>query len=150
PGPFRIHRLPSWVPAGWSHSPSPGRLRGLVDWEIDTLQPALGWLHGIHYVYDDESETARADLRRLFQPGYRALDPALPAALGIPTGRPALYHPRGLFDLWGARYFVIPTFPGDWTRANRSYAAFIDQTDLIYPNIAPMQGTGRLRDRQEW
>ena len=38
PGSFRIHRLASWVPVGWSEAGSTQRLRDLVDWEIDTLQ----------------------------------------------------------------------------------------------------------------
>ena len=60
PGPFRIQRLPSWVPIGWAESASTDRLRELVDWEIDTLQPSFGWLHGSHYVFVDESQTGRA------------------------------------------------------------------------------------------
>src|SRR5208337_726370 len=57
PGPFRIHRLASWVPIGWSEAGSTQRLRDLVDWEIDTLQPRFGVVHGMSYLLSDESET---------------------------------------------------------------------------------------------
>ncbi len=118
PGPFRIHRMPSWVPVGWADSRSTRRLRELVDWEIDTLQPSFGWLHGLRYVFVDESEIARDDTRRLFRPASRALDAGLAAALEIEPDRRVLYHARGAFDLWGARYFIIPAHPGNWTRRN--------------------------------
>ena len=103
PGPFRIQRMPSWVPVGWSESASPDRLRELVDWEIDTLQPNFGWLHGSEYVFVDESETGRVLQRRLFEPEYRGVGPGLSAELGIEPGRRILYHPREVYDLWGAR-----------------------------------------------
>ena len=100
--------------------PDPGRarLRELVDWEIDTLQPSFGWLHGLHYVFVDESEIARDDQRRLFRPASRVLDAGLSAALEIEPDRRVLYHARGAFDLWVRRDFIIPSHPGNWTRAN--------------------------------
>jgi len=67
PGPFRIHRLASWVPVGWSEAGSTQRLRDLVDWEIDTLQPRFGVVHGMSYLLSDESETGGADYGRVFQ-----------------------------------------------------------------------------------
>jgi hypothetical protein len=150
PGPFRVQRLPSWVPIGWGEAASDQRLRDLVDWEIDTLQPGFGLLHGISSVYDDQSQTGSADFKRLFRPAYRVADPETAAVLGVEPGRRVLYHPRGAFDLWGARYLIIPAYPGDWTRDNRSYAAFLDQTDLIYPDTAAMEGADRIADRQHW
>ncbi len=100
PGPIRIHRIPSWVPVGWGETRSTHRLRDLIDWEIDTLQPSFGWLHGLDYVFVDESETGRADQRRLFRPEYRSIDPALAGSLGLEPGRVILWHARGAFDLW--------------------------------------------------
>ncbi len=150
PGPFRVHRLPSWVPIGWGEAASDHRLRELVEWEIDTLQPGFGLLHGIHYVYDDQSQTGSADFKRLFRPILQRVDPETAAVLGVAPGRRLLYSPRGAFDLWNARYFIIPAYPGDWTRDNRSYAAFLDQTDLIYPDTAVMEGAARIADRQHW
>ena len=95
PGPFRIHRLPSWVPIGWAELPSTRRLRELVDWEIDTLQPGFGLMHGVAYVFTDESDTGRSDYRRLFRPTFLAADPPMAAALGVEPGRRVLYLSQG-------------------------------------------------------
>ena len=126
---------------------------GFASWSTGRSTPSsprFGWLHGIDYVFADESETASLDQRRLFLPAYRVLDPGLSSALGVEPGKPVLYHPRAAFDLWGARYFILPSSPGDWTDDNRSYAAFIDGTDLIYPDPASLAGPGHAGDRRRW
>jgi hypothetical protein len=150
PGPFRVHRLESWVPDGWSKTSSSERLRELVDWEIDTAQPGFGVLHGISYLLTDESETGRAGYGRFFDPAFRVTDEPTAAALGVEAGRPVLYHPRQAFDLWGTAYFILPSFPGGWTSVNRSYAAFLDQTELIYPDLAGMAGPDHREERERW
>lgn len=150
PGPFRVHRLSSWVPVGWSRSASARRLHEVVDWEIDTLQPGFGLLHGLSYVLSDESETGRADYGRLFQPNFLPAEGQAAVALGVEPGKRVLYHARRSFDLWGTRYFIVPSYPGDWTSDNRSYAAFLDQTELIYPDPAALAGPANRGGRQRW
>jgi hypothetical protein len=150
PAPFRVHRASPWVPIGWSESASTRRLQEVVAWEIDTLQPGFGLLHGIDYVLSDESETGRADYRRLFQPSLRPADDRAAAALGVEPGTRVLYQPRRSFDLWGARYFIVPSYPGDWTSENRGYAAFLDRAELIYPDPAALTGPGRRQERRRW
>jgi hypothetical protein len=149
-GPFRVHRMSPWVPIGWSSTTSLARLRELVDWEIDTLQPGLGLLHGMSYVLNDESETGRADYREFFEPAYRTVNGQDARALGLQAGQPIVYYPRQAFDLWGARYFILPSFPAGWTSGNRGYAAFLDQTELIYPEPAFLAGPDHLEDRESW
>jgi len=150
PGPYRVHRLASWVPSGWSETRSPQRLRELVDWEIDTLQPRFGLLYGLESVLTDESETGRASYTRFFQPSFRAVDDRLAASLGIEPGQRVLYYPRQAFDLWGTRYFILPSWPAGWTSPNRSYAAFLDQTEMIYPAPAALEGPAHRQDRERW
>lgn len=147
PGPIRIQRMPSWIPIGWAKVRSAARLRELIDWEIDTLQPSFGWLHGVQYVFVDESETGRVDQRQLFRPGYRLASPEVAASLGVEPGQIVLWHARRAFDLWGARYFILPADPGDWTGIHRSYAAFLEDTDLIYPDLP---GPEHTDDRRRW
>ena len=149
-GPFRIHRLASWVPSGWSENGSTQRLRELVDWEIDTLQPRLGVLHGLSYLLSDESETVGADYSRLFLPSFRSVNDATAKRLGIEPGRRVLWHPRRAFDLWGTRYFILPSYPEGWTSPNRSYAAFLDQTEMIYPDPSALEGPEHRQDREHW
>jgi hypothetical protein len=150
PGPFRVHRLASWVPTGWSQQSSAERLRELVDWEIDTLQPRFGLLHGISYLLNDESRTEERDYWSLFQPSFQRIPPSSAASIGLEPGRRVLWHPRQAFDLWGTRYFILPSFPGDWFSPNRSYAAFLDQTELIYPDPTSLEGPEHQADRKRW
>jgi hypothetical protein len=149
PGPFRIHRLPYWVPIGWSETGGPRRLRELANWEIDTLQPGFGQLHGLSYVFSDEGQTGRADYGRLFHPALRAVDARTAGLLGVSPGRRVLYHPRRILDLWGARYVIVPSYAGDWTGRD-SYAAFLDETDLIYPDPTAPEADARTPQRKRW
>jgi hypothetical protein len=150
PGPFRVHRLASWTPIGWFETRSPQRLRELVDWEIATLQPRFGLLHGISSLLNDESGTGRADYERFFQPSFQTVGDRIAAALGVEPGRRVVWYPRRAFDLWGARYFILPSYPAGWISQNRSYAAFLDQTDLIYPAPASMEGPAHREEREQW
>jgi hypothetical protein len=149
-GPFRVHRLSSWIPIGWSRAKSTRRLQDFVSWEIDTLQPGFGLLHGVSYVLTGDSQTGRADFRPLFRPSFRPVGSGAAAALGAEPGRRVLYHPRRAFDLWGARYFILPSYPGNWTSDDRGYAAFVDQTELIYPDPAALAGPDHRREREHW
>lgn len=150
PGPFRIHRTSSWVPIGWTTTPSAGRLRELVDWEIDTLQPGFGWLHGLSYVYWDEGQIGRRELQRLLRPELRHVGDVLAAEMGIEPGRRIVHHARGVLDLWGARYFIIPYYSGDWTGEHRGTAGFIEGTDLIYPSPDSVLGPEHFEERRRW
>src|SRR5262249_38903775 len=51
PGPYRIHRLPSWEPRIWSQTNSPDRGREIVQWERDTIQPKYGITLGVEYAH---------------------------------------------------------------------------------------------------
>jgi hypothetical protein len=149
-GPFRVHRLSSWVPIGWSTTTAQDRLRELVNWEIDTLQPGFGLLHGFNYVLSDESETGRADFRQLFEPVHQTANAQTAAVLGVETGQPILLYPRQAFNLWGARYFILPSFPAGWSDDNRGYAAFLYQTEMIYPDPATFEGPEYRAERRNW
>jgi hypothetical protein len=148
-GPFRIHRLPYWVPVGWSDTGGPWRLRELANWEIDTLQPGFGLLHGLSYVLSDEGQTGRADYARLFRPSMRAADAQTASLLGVPQGHRVFYHPRRAVDLWGARYVIVPCYAGDWTGRD-SYAAFLEETELVYPDPRAPEAQARTAERKRW
>jgi hypothetical protein len=149
PGPFRIHRLPYWLPVGWSDTGGPGRLRELANWEIDTLQPGFGLLHGLCYVLSDEGQTGRADYARIFRPSVRAADAQTASLLGVAPGRRVFYHARRVLDLWGARYVIVPCYAGDWTGRD-SYAAFLDETELVYPDPGAPEAQADTPERKRW
>ena len=56
----------------------------------------------------------------------------LAKTLGVPAGKPVVYYPRRSYDLWGARYFLLPASP-DWSSPDRGFVSFLDQTELIHP-----------------
>ena len=61
-----------------------------------------------------------------------------------------LWHPRRAFDLWGTRYFILPSYPADWTSLNRGYAAFLEQTEMIYPDPTTLAGPENQQNRERW
>jgi hypothetical protein len=60
-----------------------------------------------------------------------------------------LYHPRRVLDLWGARYVIAPCYAGDWTGRD-SYAAFLSETELIYPNPTAPEAHAQTPEGQRW
>src|SRR5262249_30633793 len=134
---------------GWSETGGPRRLRELANWEIATLQPRLGSLHGLSYVFHDEGQTGRADYGQLFQPVLRAADATTAGMLGVAPGSRVLHHPRRVLDLWGARYVIAPCYAGDWTGRD-SYAAFLAATERIYPDPTTPEADVRTPAGQRW
>jgi hypothetical protein len=59
-----------------------------------------------------------------------------------------VYYPRRSFDLWGARYFVLPATP-DLASRERGMASFLDQTELIYPSPEVLYRR-RDNERESW
>jgi hypothetical protein len=149
-GPFRVHRMRAWSPAGWSATGSDQRLRDLLRWERDTLQPGFGVPLGISYTVASESSIEDADYWPFFQPFPRTLDARSAALLGAEPGQRILYYPRRGFDLWNTRYFILPASPGDWTEPNRGYAAFLEQTEMIYPDPTTLNGPESGESRSQW
>ena len=132
PGPFRVHRMPLWNPPRWFSDSSTDRVRDFVTWERGTIQPKYGITEGIEYTHTHGRGRA-VRLRMVFwrvpedDPGARAL------ALGAKAGQEVVYFPRRSFDMWNTRYFVLPVYPNGWMDEDRGYAAFLDETELIYP-----------------
>ena len=51
PGPFRVHRMPTWNPARWFSTSLTDRVREFVTWERATIQPKYGITEGIEYTH---------------------------------------------------------------------------------------------------
>ncbi len=77
---------------------------------------------------------------------------ALAARLGVADGRPVLYIPRRAFDLWNARYFIVPINPDGFDTRERGFAGLLPQTELIAPGPAELsgRGPGSWRERADW
>ncbi len=146
PGPFRIARLPEWHPITWIRTRSPDRLREVVAWERDTLQSGHGTNYGLSYTLTPGVLEPEAYLD-LFQPWTVSLDPPVALMLGLKPGQPVRYFPRRAFDLWGARYFVLPVVPDDWLDPNRAIAAFLLNTESILPEGG---ASAHWREFEDW
>ena len=145
PGPFRVHRMPDWYPARFRERRSPrpapraGRL-GARDAAAAACPAA-----GLEYC----ATPGHPGDRRL--PGLlRHQDDARPPPRwrGSWASRRAsrcATIPRRGFDLWGARYFLLPALPDDWASRERGFASFLAETDLIYPD--PPTSCARTSDR---
>jgi hypothetical protein len=150
PGPFRVHRMPSWDPPAWQATPSSDRVRELVAWERDTIQPKYGINFGIEYTHT--MGVAELYNYEWFFGGFlRTIrSPEMARALNIEVGKEVVYFPRRSFDLWNTRYFIVPIFPNGWRDEFRGYAAFLDQTKQIYPTPAQFQGSEGAARLKAW
>lgn len=149
-GPFRVHHLGYWAPPGWSESGSPDRWREWVARERDTLVPLHGITRGVEYTYTAESATQSYDYWLFFRPFPLRLDPRAAASLQAEPGLSIRYYPRRGFDLWNTRYFILPAYAAGWTAPERSYAAFLEQTELVYPPPEALRGAGSGEARRRW
>ena len=148
-GPFRITRLAEWHPITWIRQRSPDRLREIVAWERDTLQSGHATLYGQQYVLTPGVLEPEAYVD-LFQPWVVELDGPASRMLGLGLGQRIRYFPRRAFDLWGARYFVLPVVADDWLDPNRAIAAFLLNTEPIV--VSPRDAdSGKIwRESEDW
>ncbi|MEW4571334.1 hypothetical protein AB1L88_25960 [Tautonia sp. JC769] len=132
-GPYRIHRMPVWNPLSWSLQSDPDRVRELVRWERDTIQPKYGLLSGVEYTHT-EGTAELYDIMFFFAPFQRRLRPEAARILNEEVGKEIVVFPRRGFDLWNTRYFVVPLVAAEWESEFRSYAAFLPETTTIDPD----------------
>ncbi len=139
PGPFRVHRMPYWVPTGFHDASSPSRYRELVEWERRTLEPKYGVPLGISYTLT-EGVAELYDYSWFFAPFL--VERNLSGGANTNPNEPGLvYFPRKGFDLWGSRYFVVPAIAAnDERRANFTFLFDADP-------VAPTRGK---RTNEEW
>lgn len=149
-GPYRVHRMPLWNPPAWFEARDPNRLRRLVEWEHDTLQPKYGLMHGMPYTIT-EGTTELYDLWFFFAPFERTLlSEEVASPLGLKAGDRIVYFPRRGFDLWNTRYFIVPFVAAGWRNDRRGFAAFLPDSTLIEPSPDALGGPDRQARALEW
>ena len=79
------------------------------------------------------------DHAAFFRPQMMTLPAEMAKVLGAQAGRAGGLLSRRCFDLWGARYFLLPALP-DWGSPGRGYASFLDKTELIAPALMSSMG----------
>lgn len=105
-GPFRIHRTRIFNPFRWFATSSPDRVLEVSRWERDTLQAKYGREVGLSYAWV-QGTMSLYDTEFFFAP-WTVTTPD--SVKGTVRGAPEVmvYFPRNGFNLWGARYFVLP------------------------------------------
>jgi hypothetical protein len=150
PGPYRVHRMPIWNPVVWRNEPPSNRVADFVAWERDTIQPKYGLMHGIEYTMT-LGVAEIYDYEWFFGGFYRRLqDPETARWLGIEPGRRIVVFTRRSFDMWNSRYFVVPAHPNGWVDENRGYAAFLRDSEPVYPTPDLFKGPGGTDRRRRW
>jgi hypothetical protein len=149
PGPFRIHRMPTWNPQAWQISGSPDRINDFVTWERDTLQPKYGISLGVEYTHT-QGVAELYDYEWYFGGFPRTVrDQKVADRLGLDIGASVVYFPRRAFDMWNTRYFVLPYNPNGWRDEWRGYASFVFETEPVEPKpdqFLGKAGAGRLKE----
>ncbi len=147
PGSFRVHRM-RWSPTAWVLRGSPDRNEEILAWERDTLGGHHALPFGLGDV-DAKGTTELADYSLFFRQGRVALEPDVARELGLKPGQLVVYHTRRGYDLWGARYLILPGRLA-WNSFLRGYTSFLSDFDEIYPPPGAFDGPGGQKRREEW
>src|SRR5262249_29368391 len=94
-----------------------------------------------------------ADYNQFFRQGRVAVDPSVARELGLKAGQLVVYHTRRGYDLWGARYLILPGRLA-WNSFLRGYTSFLSDFEEVYPPPGAFNGpegsegaAGWLRDK---
>jgi hypothetical protein len=148
PGPYRVHRMPTWALTRWLTTDSEDRARDMVRWEHDTIQPKYGMLHEVEYT-QAIGVAELYDYSWFFAPFPRALRAEGAAILRLTPGDSIVVYPRKGFDLWNSRYFIVPGLPR-WDNADRGFASFLLQTTRVYPPAEVFSSRAGDPKTKEW
>jgi hypothetical protein len=132
PGPYRVHRMPQWNPLNWHSEDSDDRISDFVTWERRTIQPKYGITLGVEYTHT-MGVAELYDYEWFFGGFPYAVRGETARSLGVEPGKKVVYFPRRAFDMWNTRYFILPEYPNGWADEFRGYAAFLHETEPIYP-----------------
>ncbi len=119
---------------GARHPPARQRAALRPELQPDPGSARATRLHAVLPVPDDRGQ---ADGRRVPGPARRDAVQLLPEAL---------------FDLWNARYFLLPIRTDNWASPERGYAAFLPGVEVVYPPADVIAGPAgeAWRERQDW
>jgi hypothetical protein len=149
PGPFRVHRMPVWNPAGWANTSSDDRFSELVVWERNTLQPKYAIPYHVEYTLT-EGTTELYDYRWFFGGFFMHYNPNRAALPGALPGQEITCYPRRGFDMWNTRYFILPLFTNNWRDALRGYASFLPDTETVEPKPTEFEGPDGKKRFTHW
>jgi hypothetical protein len=149
-GPFRVHRMPVWNPLGWNSKRSDDRVLDFVTWEHDTIQPKYGINDGIEFTHTT-GVAELYDYEWFFNGFPRTVrNREIAKKLNVDVGASVIYFPRRAVDMWNTRYLVLPSYPAGWTNEHRGYAAYLPESEVVYPEPGMSQGPDGEKRYREW
>jgi hypothetical protein len=139
PGPFRVHRVEQWHPDEFSRQRSPLRLSEVAAWERDTLDRLHAEPFGLPYtvirgVIDIGDYLDFFEARATWGRDDRGIE------------RPVYSFPRGGYDLWNARYFIMPVGLNGWMGPERGFTRIAPPDEVVRE---PERARSWI-DRQGW
>ena len=154
-GPYRVFRMHVWEPNDWLLYSSSDRYHAIMRWERDTLQPKYGVPYGVCYAIT-KGTAELYDYEFFFGPFMMSVKPATASALSRASfgqevaGARVVCHPRRGYDLWGARYFLVPAMAAGWVQEHRGYASFLPRSEPVYPGREAFEGADRGARVKDW
>jgi hypothetical protein len=118
--PYRIHRMSVWSPPRWITRTSPNSAEETYLWEKLTIQPKQGLPFGVHYTIN-EGTLEPYDYWWFFAPFF---------SNATAEPRSIVYYMQRGFDMWGAKYFVLPYWV-DKKDQNRGIITFLNRSTEI-------------------
>jgi hypothetical protein len=138
-GPFRIHRVEQWHPKDFNRRGSPERLQEVVAWERGTLDHLYALPEGLDY-------TVRRGLIDLgeFNEFFEVQTISSRDVEG--ASRSITIHPRRGYDLWNARYFLLPVDLNGWIGQDQGFTRLYPPDEIV----ADPERSSRWIARQGW
>jgi hypothetical protein len=147
PGPYRVHRMPHWIPTTWFETKSLDRVREFTVWERATIQPKYALPYHLEYTLT-EGTAELFDYQFFFSPFHANVRPAEVEPMNLKPGEKVVYYPRRGFDLWNTRYFVLPYLVANDEK--RGIASFLSNVEFVYPPGRSSSKAFTKAERERW
>jgi hypothetical protein len=128
-------------PKGFVHGSSPRRLREVIAWKRDSLDPLFGLPQGLEHTVV-QSVLELDDYVQFF--GSRLVTPR--DAVGVASGPPMYSFPRRGFDLWNSRYIIMPVAANGWRGAEAGFERVVPSEEIVQDAVE----TQRWIETQNW
>ena len=142
-GPFRVHRMPLWNPLRWFNDSARNPTRDYVG--LRDARPSsrnTGSPRGSSTAYLGCGPEL-FDYEWFFAGFASWVREPVARALRVNAGQKVVYFPPRGFQLVEYALFMLPMHPGNWMEEFRGYAAFLDDTELVYPSIDLFDDPGK-------
>jgi hypothetical protein len=125
-GPFRVHRVEMLFPRGFHAGTSPQRLREVIAWKRDSLDPLFGLPFDLEHTLV-QSVLEIDDYVQFF--ASRLVTPR--DGIHVASRPPVYSFPRRGFDLWNSRYVILPVAANGWLGAESGFERIQPSDEIV-------------------